>query len=222
MTPVMGVYQITNTVNGHIYIGSAVDIDRRWRAHKYKLSKNIHHSKHLQNAWNKYGADCFEFSVLCEVNDPTSILDVEQTYLDEYEPEYNVCTKAGNRLGVKQTDEAKRKIGDAQRGELNHMFGKHLSEEHKRKVGESSIGRRGALGYKHTEEARRKISEATKGELNPNFGKHTSEETRQKISEALMGKRHSEETKAKMSAAQFARQEAKRSLEAATMESVAV
>ena len=40
------------------------------------------------------------------------------------------------------------------------------------------------FGKHHSEEARRKISEAMKGNNHPNFGKHHSEESKRKMSEA--------------------------------------
>ena len=79
------------------------------------------------------------------------------------------------------------------KGENNPLFGKHLSEETKKKMSEAKKGRT------FTEEHRRKMSEARKGENHPLFGHHHSEESRRKISEAKKGKHHSEETKKKMS-----------------------
>jgi len=36
---------------------------RRWRAHRSELKTGKHKNTHLQNAWNAYGAEAFEFSV---------------------------------------------------------------------------------------------------------------------------------------------------------------
>lgn len=68
VTPSTGIYQIRNLVNGKIYIGSAVNINSRWRTHKANLNLNKHKSKHLQASWNKYGINTFIFKVLeyCE------------------------------------------------------------------------------------------------------------------------------------------------------------
>ncbi|MEK9135114.1 MAG: NUMOD3 domain-containing DNA-binding protein [Patescibacteria group bacterium] len=66
-----------------------------------------------------------------------------------------------------------------------YWLGKKLSEEHKRKIGRASRGRR------HTEESKRKISVALKGR------KHTAER-RRKNSEAQKGKKLSEEAKKKI------------------------
>ena len=79
------------------------------------------------------------------------------------------------------------------KGENNAMFGKHHSEETKRKM---SIA---AKGRTLSEATKRKISAANKGENNVMFGKHHSEETKRKISDAKKGKILSEETKRKIS-----------------------
>ena len=59
------------------------------------------------------------------------------------------------------------------------------------KVSNGNKGKEGLKGEKHpmygkhhSEETRKKISEATKGENNPFYGKHHTEETKKKISEA--------------------------------------
>lgn len=44
------IYQITNLVNGKIYIGSTWNSINRYRSHKSLLEKNKHHSIHLQSS----------------------------------------------------------------------------------------------------------------------------------------------------------------------------
>ena len=53
-----GIYKITNKINGHCYIGSSVDIKKRWRAHRAKSVRNKEDNKnvsnnHLSNAMRK-------------------------------------------------------------------------------------------------------------------------------------------------------------------------
>lgn len=45
-----GVYQILNIVNNKRYIGSSVDIPKRWREHLHSLRQNVHCSRYLQRA----------------------------------------------------------------------------------------------------------------------------------------------------------------------------
>lgn len=60
-----GLYLITNILNGKVYVGQArVNFATRYYAHNYGLTNNVHHNRHLQHAWNKYGKDAFVFSIL--------------------------------------------------------------------------------------------------------------------------------------------------------------
>lgn len=119
----MGViYSIRNEINGACYIGSTASKDgkNRWQRHVSDLNKNIHHSKYLQRAWNKYGSKFFKFIVLEYVID--DVLNVEQQYLDDRKNNYprnlnyNVCWTAGNCTGRKHTDKTKKKISDSKKG----------------------------------------------------------------------------------------------------------
>lgn len=85
-------------------------------------------------------------------------------------PEQIAAVTSVNR-GKKRSDETKQKIGDAQRGELNHAFGKSLSPEHREKVRAAMQARR--LSAEH----KRRIGEAHSGRV-------FSPETRAKQSEA--------------------------------------
>ena len=81
----VGVYQLTNLVNNKIYIGSTGDsFKTRWKTHQKKLKNNKHPNSHLQNAYNKYGDENFEFTIL-EVTDTKILaLEKEQYFLDKY------------------------------------------------------------------------------------------------------------------------------------------
>ena len=81
-----GVYMIKNKINGKFYIGSSVDIQKRWINHRVDLRNNKHHSFQLQQDWSEYGEDNFEFLILeeCDVIDIKLIREREQYYLDFY------------------------------------------------------------------------------------------------------------------------------------------
>ena len=63
---ICGIYCIENKVNNKKYIGQAKHIHRRWNQHKSDLRNNKHCNIHLQTAWNLYGEECFQFSILEE------------------------------------------------------------------------------------------------------------------------------------------------------------
>ena len=91
-------------------------------------------------------------------------------------------------------------------GEKHPMFGKHHSEETKKKIGKSHKGKPSHnKGKPMSEKTKKKLSESKKGlqagEKNPMFGKHHSDETKLKISKVHKGKHISEEQKKKLSSA---------------------
>lgn len=77
------IYQIRNIVNGKCYIGSSIQIDKRFQLHKWELNRGNHHSIALQRAWNKYGCDNFVFEIIKEVS-KDFLLAEEQNEIDKY------------------------------------------------------------------------------------------------------------------------------------------
>ena len=69
----IGIYKIENLTNGKCYIGQAVNIQKRWNAHKnvYTKENDIAYNYPLYRAFRKYGIDKFEFTILeeCKVED---------------------------------------------------------------------------------------------------------------------------------------------------------
>ena len=64
---ISGIYKIINKVNGKYYVGSTTQLytsRSRWNNHKQALIRGNHRNSHLQNAWNKYGPDAFEFIII--------------------------------------------------------------------------------------------------------------------------------------------------------------
>ena len=187
-----GIYVIHNTKTGQVYIGQTVDLRRRWLSHKSTLACNRHTNKHLQRAWNKYGANTFKFKVL-EHCDIEQLDQREQHFLDVYMAKdlcYNIaCDVQKPFRGAEFSAEHRRKIGDAHRG-------KPKSEELKRRLSELAKHR-----PPFSEETRRKITEANTGRPSQLKGRKLSEEHKSKISEGGKGRKHSEETKRKISEA---------------------
>lgn len=117
--------------------------------------------------------------------------------------------------GTNRSDETKRKLSEAKKGEKHPMYGKTHSDETKMKMSEAQTLRykdpeqrkklsESLKGKPHSDETRRKISEAMKGKPSPRKGKPhgpMSAEQKQKISEAMKGKTLSDETRRKIAAA---------------------
>lgn len=85
-----GIYKITCTANGRVYIGSSVDVYARCRNHRWALGANCHCNSHLQNAWNKYGEDAFVFAAVEYVEFSDDLLAREQFWIDKYQDRFNV------------------------------------------------------------------------------------------------------------------------------------
>ena len=128
-----GVYQIINTTNKKIYIGSSSHLMRRWNTHKYELSRETHSNNKLQRAWNKYGVGSFVFSILEEC-EKDQLIKREQYYLDTLNPEYNILKIAYSSLGHTVSDEAKQKIREK-------AMGRTFSEETLQKMRDAKIGK---------------------------------------------------------------------------------
>lgn len=79
-----GIYSIINKTNNLIYIGSTNNLQHRKNQHFSLLSLNKHFNKKLQNSWNKYGFDQFEFNVIEEC-DLTELKTKEQFWIDFYQ-----------------------------------------------------------------------------------------------------------------------------------------
>ena len=60
----IGIYKITNLVNGHSYIGLSTHIEDRWEYHKNPYNWNREKNKSLYKAILKYGIDNFSFEIL--------------------------------------------------------------------------------------------------------------------------------------------------------------
>ena len=96
---------------------------------------------------------------------------------------------------AKDYEEAMKEVAEAtskaMKGEKNSFYGRHHSEEAKKKMSKARKGKpTWSKGKKLSEETKKKISEAQKGENNHNYGKHFSEETKKKLSEAMKGNKY--------------------------------
>lgn len=175
------VYLIVNKINGKTYVGQR-KTTKEWNSDKYMGS-----GKHLKCAQNKYGIENFEKFLIQYCKDQKELDEQETFWIAEYrkrgKAEYNIC--AGGK-------------GGCAKGEKHYNYGKHPSEETKRKMSEAKKGKKlghyskervekaaaAHKGKKVSEEGRKHISEAHIGQIPWNKGKHLSEEHRRKLSES--------------------------------------
>lgn len=61
-----GIYTITNIINGKIYVGYAINLNRRWSQHLSEIKNGSHSNSYLSKAIKKYGIDSFKFEILVE------------------------------------------------------------------------------------------------------------------------------------------------------------
>ena len=190
-----GIYSITSP-SGRRYIGSAVDIERRWTRHRKDLRAGSHGNINLQRAKAKYGLESLRFSILI-ICDPINLLIYEQIAIDGLAPEYNIAPIAGSSLGIKRSDEFKARVSRGGKGRVvsaetrakigaKHK-GKKLTPEHiqRWRAGLKPVSiedRRQLAAFMHTPEAKAKKAIAMKGHA-------VSKVAREKISAANLGRR---------------------------------
>jgi len=219
-----GVYSIRNKVNGHVYVGSAISLSRRFSEHLRMLHRNDHDNEHLQRSWNKYGDSNFTFNIerFCQESD---LVRYEQEYIDTYRDKigwdnmYNMNPVADSSLGRKCTPETLAKMSEQQSGDGNGFYGKKHTPESIEKIREAHRGAKPwNKGLQWSDEVKEKISIAQTGKeaWNKGLTKETDERVRdyadkqtgvpkwdiKEPPKGMLGKTHSEESKEKIGLAQ--------------------
>jgi len=185
------VYEIVS-LSGKRYIGGAVNWTGRKSVHVHHLRKGVHHNAPLQAAYNKYGEEGLDFRPLfiCECY---QVRYWEQKALNSLDHDYNISICADDGGGMKgrhHSEESKRRIGDANRGQDTS------------KAVEASVAAR--TGKPLSDEHRAKIKNALKGRVSPTKGmKFPNRKSPSKS--GFTGKKHTAESKVKMKASALAR-----------------
>ena len=172
-----------NKVNGKMYIGITYqDINKRWRneGKGYLYSCDTVFGR----AITKYGWNNFEHKILYKNFTEEQakwkekfLIKMFHTYIHDSQCNgYNMTLGGEGFSGMHHTEETKRKISEAQRGENGNNYGKHLSSETKHK-----------------------ISQKLKGRVSPMKGRTLSLETKEKMSKSRTGLKRTEEFKKKQS-----------------------
>lgn len=210
---ICGIYRIKNLIDGKVYIGQSIDIERRRRNHFVSLRSGDHKNVFLQRAYKKYGEENFNLCIMEETCQ--DMLDVREcAWIKYYKSDQSVSgynLETGGNLNHHHTkgrivsNETRQKLALANTGKhhsketrikLSLARRKRVtSQETRLKMSKSLSGKKHYNYGKHlSEECKRKISESQRGEKSHKFGKHISEETRHKMSEAQKGRRPSPQT----------------------------
>lgn len=107
-----GIYCIKNKINNKLYVGSSSNLQSRKNFHFNSLKDNKHHSKKLQRAYNKYGINNFNYTILenCEKNN-LEILEKEWiNYFNSYYNGYNATDEVGAPWRGKKLPEKIKKL----------------------------------------------------------------------------------------------------------------
>lgn len=169
------IYKIVNVLTGDLYIGSTNNYKKRIGEHKRKLDQNKHHSPKLQNAWNKYSGDFFEFHLITDCIVENKLM-WEQIYFDIYKPKYNISKSSSAPMeGRKHSKKTITKLKDrkVQSGDEHYSRKQGFSLEHKEKIRQSRIGTKRSVATKQ------KMSETSK-RLNRSSDLDKSRELRKK------------------------------------------
>lgn len=150
-----GVYSITNTKTGKVYVGSSLSIYGRLLAHRQQLRRGAHGNEYLQRAWDKHGEKVFRYDIL-ELCRPTKIFKREQHWIDALKTTERVY---GYNMAIK--------AGKSPMDGRNHSEQSRLKMSQKRKGMDTSAATRAAAeanrGKKRSQEVREKIGAAQRG-----------------------------------------------------------
>lgn len=179
------IYCLTCKVNGKKYVGqTTLTPKKRFGGHLGQT--DLGSQAPLHRALRKYGKENFELAVLEECPSIVELNAAETRWIEKLgtfgKGGYN-CTTGGegfimadetkkrisaSRVGIKSSEEHRRHIAEAMRGEGNPFYGKkHKASSMrrmKRKLSKMfSNGGHPFCGKKHTPESRKNMSEAHKG-----------------------------------------------------------
>ena len=188
------VYKTTNLLNGKIYIG-------RHKASKYDKWYYGSGNKLLEDI-DKFGRDNFSVEILCWCNSDSELNEFEKKFIAEYnsqDPNIGYNIQSGGTKGD-WLDDLSLEEATAYREHMSQLSkdgvcgnkGKHLSPEHRKRIGDSNRGKVHSLEWvKHS-------SESLKGLTPWNKGLDKSDPRVQKCIRKPGVYTHSEETRVKM------------------------
>lgn len=129
-----GIYCIKNIKDGKRYIGQSRNLYQRRHEHFSLLRHDKHNNSYLQRAWNKYGEDNFNFTVICNC-DVSELDNLEKYYIKKYDTmnrQYGYNRESGGNLRKTSSIETRLKISENHidvSGKNNPFYGKRHSKK---------------------------------------------------------------------------------------------
>jgi hypothetical protein len=180
-----GVYKIRNKVSEKLYIGSSVNVYRRFYRHRQVLREELLENLRIKEDCEKYGIDSFEFEVI-EYCEKDILKKREQFYFEKLCPQYNVWKSVYSATDREYTDE---QIENFKK--IKHPI--KDKEAFKKKLKIAWITRKAGPDFKEKHgNARRGISHSEETKLKMSMmrkGKTKSSEWKVKIGKSKIGKK---------------------------------
>lgn len=159
-TRVIGIYRITNNINGKVYIGQSVDCFRRLKFHKLHENQEL-----LVNTFNKYGISNFSFDIIHALKEASTeeLNDLETMYIEYYKScdrsfGYNLRQQGGShgKHAISTCEKISKALTGKKKSEdhVNKIRSYRASDETKEKLRQKALNR--------SEETLRKMSESAK------------------------------------------------------------
>ena len=171
------IYTITHASSGRRYVGSTINVKKRWAVHRSDLNCERHHCRFLQRAWTKHGGDAFQFSVVETVESVADVPRREQHWLlasgkafntmlpidswriFQHDAETRARMSAAALLRPKPTTETRARISAAGLGRKCPK-----SAEHRAKIAATMKGKPGPV---ISAAARARAADANRGKVRP-------------------------------------------------------
>jgi group I intron endonuclease len=174
-------YRITDILSGKVYIGQSSKETERWRQHRY-FARQEEPIQYIHRAMKKYGVEHFVYEVIATCKTREDADETEIQLIKQYDSRnpmkgYNLAPGGDHAWNAGLPSEQQ------------PMYGKHHSEESKKKISASNMGKEMPP---HTDDWKKQASLWL-------TGRPCSEETKEKRSKSRIGILHSEDTKRQMS-----------------------
>lgn len=165
------VYQATNRLNGHRYIGVTIQgLAARESEHR-KLARRPTGGFHFHRAMRKHGEENFVFELLGDFGPDEELARIyEREAIEAYKPEYNL-SHGGE--GGSMPEVTRQRISASNKGRVSPMKGKKFTDEHRAKISKANKGQPKPTlrGVPFTAERRAKISAAATDRVTGFYGK---------------------------------------------------